>query len=226
MGPGSSPLSRGIPCRYAGISACRGIIPALAGNTGGCGAGRAAFRDHPRSRGEYSLRVVSQRAPTGSSPLSRGIHVRVKTEVQMHRIIPALAGNTHGTEAFPHPQPDHPRSRGEYMKFASPVLLLLGSSPLSRGIRRFEGQDRVQRRIIPALAGNTSTSTVPMGLSPDHPRSRGEYVLILVDERTATGSSPLSRGIRVWSRPAPIAPRIIPALAGNTRVQFLRLASA
>ena len=52
---GSSPLSRGIPWMGLQIAYDTGIIPALAGNTGGrSGRGQAAA-DHPRSRGEYAL---------------------------------------------------------------------------------------------------------------------------------------------------------------------------
>ena len=52
------------------------------------------FRDHPRSRGEYSPDHGDEAAKVGSSPLSRGIHVAAAAEAQVKRIIPALAGNT------------------------------------------------------------------------------------------------------------------------------------
>ena len=49
----------------------------------------------------------------------------------------------------------------------------------------------------------------------DHPRSRGEYVVVGLAGVVATGSSPLSRGIRCCTVPLRTKPRIIPALAGN-----------
>ena len=73
---------------------------------------------------------------------------------------------------------------------------MTGSSPLSRGIRRIPAAGRARRRIIPALAGNTSKSR-PAKMS-------------------RTGSSPLSRGIPQESSPGAPERRIIPALAGNT----------
>ena len=50
---GSSPLSRGIPCRPRGSRTRYRIIPALAGNTYSHSPRGFNFRDHPRSRGEY-----------------------------------------------------------------------------------------------------------------------------------------------------------------------------
>ena len=51
---GSSPLSRGIHRLRSAAAQSRGIIPALAGNTR-CGVSSPReWRDHPRSRGEYT----------------------------------------------------------------------------------------------------------------------------------------------------------------------------
>ena len=70
---GSSPLSRGILNEVLLPLARYRIIPALAGNTGGC-AGRRTWRgDHPRSRGEYGWGAGGGQPQPGSSPLSRGI---------------------------------------------------------------------------------------------------------------------------------------------------------
>ena len=71
-------------------------------------------------------------------------------------------------------------------------------------------------RIIPALAGNTTSNTTGCACSMDHPRSRGEYQPHGMTPSIAWGSSPLSRGIHrirywPWRRKG-----IIPALAGNT----------
>ena len=59
-----------------------------------------------------------------------------------------------------------------------------------------------------------------MGLkvSWDHPRSRGEYLDLTSAFGVYEGSSPLSRGIPVEFAEPPAAGRIIPALAGNTRM--------
>ena len=91
-----------------------------------------------------------------------------------------------------------------------------GSSPLSRGILWTISKDKQGTGIIPALAGNTTTWTRCCGPTTDHPRSRGEYEALVDRYAAGAGSSPLSRGIRYENAPEGMAPRIIPALAGNT----------
>ena len=152
---GSSPLSRGILTNEIGGVATRGIIPALAGNTTAVRASRIALSDHPRSRGEYLRRASPAPAGRGSSPLSRGIRLLTEECSWTMRIIPALAGNTRSQDQSHGSRKDHPRSRGEYAQ-SSPVWPpVIGSSPLSRGIR--------------ASAGGLGAT------HGDHPRSRGEY---------------------------------------------------
>ena len=70
--------------------------------------------------------------------------------------------------------------------------------------------------IIPTLAGNTLAEVVQAPTRADHPHSRGEYKTGMTFPVSATGSSPLSRGIH-RSRIADMELwRIIPTLAGNT----------
>ena len=113
---------------------------------------------------------------------------------------------------------DHPRSRGEYCWPRNCHWKPTGSSPLSRGIPDDGTLDKGIRRIIPALAGNTSYNTPGCFDLKDHPRSRGEYSTRAVAAARTDGSSPLSRGIlrTKYSTRRPL--RIIPALAGNTLV--------
>ena len=73
-------------------------------------------------------------------------------------------------------------------------------------------------RIIPALAGNTLVIPANQTSNKDHPRSRGEYMRSDHGERVVAGSSPLSRGIPGPHRTVDDGRRIIPALAGNTRL--------
>ena len=75
--PGSSPLSRGIHYLIFLVCECGGIIPALAGNTTKVAPPMKTRADHPRSRGEYSLDISAINALDGSSPLSRGLPLRV-----------------------------------------------------------------------------------------------------------------------------------------------------
>ena len=172
--------------------------------------------DHPRSRGEYLGSGNNTRPTKGSSPLSRGIQAINPDGSLEVGIIPALAGNTYAKGFDYAAMEDHPRSRGEYLR---PILADLssgGSSPLSRGIRKQQGNVLTIRGIIPALAGNTATRSSAQLMRADHPRSRGEYATKhpLVD--ASRGSSPLSRGIPNYCCGGGYGPGIIPALAGNT----------
>ena len=133
---------------------------------------------------------------SGSSPLSRGIHVLVERLRAVIGIIPALAGNTGPESADATEHRDHPRSRGEY---------ILSERDYSR-----------EYGIIPALAGNTCPHHPREDQRADHPRSRGEYSMPGTSISGGSGSSPLSRGIPHQPRRVGRLRRIIPALAGNT----------
>ena len=131
---GSSPLSRGIHAFLDPLLDLVRIIPALAGNTYGRAPRGQRWRDHPRSRGEYSAAVTGAIGSSGSSPLSRGIRVCDDSSFPAGGIIPALAGNTTGWRELTATDRDHPRSRGEYEEGGEVTGGESGSSPLSRGI--------------------------------------------------------------------------------------------
>ena len=213
---GSSPLSRGIRSRGSDVRNLDRIIPALAGNTRHPRPRTTGTRDHPRSRGEYQAPTTSDNWDEGSSPLSRGIPVRVTAVPSGRGIIPALAGNTTANREGDVRYTDHPRSRGEYSEKTRRLCAKCGSSPLSRGILPVLPHPVRFARIIPALAGNTSITKFRIPSSRDHPRSRGEYVTTGAAEESGIGSSPLSRGILHHAARDVRVRRIIPALAGNT----------
>ena len=192
------------------------IIPALAGNTIVFLASADLTTDHPRSRGEYADDPGTTADLAGSSPLSRGIHPRRWPPRGQQGIIPALAGNTPSRGSSTTPSGDHPRSRGEYQLLGRMSRILIGSSPLSRGILSDKEVDLSLVRIIPALAGNTPRRYAARRRAWDHPRSRGEYPSMTTVATVSSGSSPLSRGIRRAVLPARALSWIIPALAGNT----------
>ena len=213
---GSSPLSRGIPLALLHKLPPAGIIPALAGNTRPLHGSSPGLRDHPRSRGEYPCTASSIIARLGSSPLSRGIRPNGCGKSFCMGIIPALAGNTRGHRRVARCPRDHPRSRGEYLGLLLRGPVDRGSSPLSRGILRPPTPASGAPRIIPALAGNTWTTSSRASRTGDHPRSRGEYRAGANRLYGCAGSSPLSRGIPCRAASALAAWGIIPALAGNT----------
>ena len=211
--------------------------PARAGFTSATNGCAVRTRDHPRSRGVYSV-VMSRVAPfSGSSPLARGLQEVPVADRTVVGIIPARAGFTHLHEADDQPVQDHPRSRGVYAIVCAVLSSLYGSSPLARGLQQRRRRRVTGSGIIPARAGFTIWATVAAFIVMDHPRSRGVYREATCPRRLQEGSSPLARGLRGrQSGPGPastdhprsrgvylflvvvhpLAERIIPARAGFT----------
>ena len=110
----------------------------------------------------------------------------------------------------------HPRSRGEHPRSQGGAGTSNGSSPLARGTRPHPPQCLVERRFIPARAGNTLHCALRPRLHPVHPRSRGEHGSTHRVASSSTGSSPLARGTLAEPRVQQPERRFIPARAGNT----------
>ena len=213
---GSSPLARGLPPSSRRGKTMRRIIPARAGFTRRSLPLLQGGEDHPRSRGVYGASCDHPGCEAGSSPLARGLLEGVGDRRPRLRIIPARAGFT------PRPGParpgarDHPRSRGVYRIRGNEDDVILGSSPLARGLRRVFIRRLGMARIIPARAGFTASNPGTGWSRGDHPRSRGVYFGLDEDSRIVDGSSPLARGLRFWSPHRGGVIRIIPARAGFT----------
>ena len=214
--PGSSPLARGL--RRGPVQGVHGvrIIPARAGFTRNhCPVG-ALRTDHPRSRGVYPSSRMYGAIHGGSSPLARGLHVHPRRPAARVGIIPARAGFTRAAGAAPAGGGDHPRSRGVYLIRSIIDLFVPGSSPLARGLRKYEIPFGRFRRIIPARAGFTRHRPDAACGVGDHPRSRGVYASMRFRLGGSAGSSPLARGL-LKLKPAVLRPHgIIPARAGFT----------
>ena len=213
---GSSPLARGLPGIMTAMSARRGIIPARAGFTGLGPADGARAADHPRSRGVYPCTGTSCGRPAGSSPLARGLPRRRSPGRAVWRIIPARAGFTPPDPGRRGGRGDHPRSRGVYLRGRRALVSGAGSSPLARGLLDPSPEQLRAGRIIPARAGFTRRRGYRLGERPDHPRSRGVYVLFSALEDQTGGSSPLARVLLMARHWGPDSSWIIPARAGFT----------
>ena len=88
----------------------------------------------------------------------------------------------------------HPRSRGEHFFHSSSLNHLMGSSPLTRGAPSPITAGPVMSGLIPAHAGSTPARTPHWWRPRAHPRSRGEHTLLMPEQHTRWGSSPLTRG--------------------------------
>ena len=216
LGPGSSPLARGLPRPRRVREGPVGIIPARAGFTNPRHRTQRHHRDHPRSRGVYGKRAWAAITDAGSSPLARGLPVIQGLHETVDRIIPARAGFTADGNVGTDATADHPRSRGVYHMRVRRRMRSGGSSPLARGLPGGGRPGYSVDRIIPARAGFTGPRPDGPGGSGDHPRSRGVYPEGGAKVSEKNGSSPLARGLRhapVLARPRS---RIIPARAGFT----------
>ena len=213
---GSSPLARGLRRDRSGDVRRLRIIPARAGFTAPPPTHPGGSRDHPRSRGVYSLCIYVYAAGDGSSPLARGLRHGEGRDHRRGRIIPARAGFTVGVVGHGPVRQDHPRSRGVYRSTRSPAPDLPGSSPLARGLQPGRKSRNPPGGIIPARAGFTAVGVRQWEPRRDHPRSRGVYGHAAPRPGTTAGSSPLARGLQTNPDPALHKTRIIPARAGFT----------
>ena len=91
-----------------------------------------------------------------------------------------------------------------------------GSSPLARGLRQQNEANIRGSRIIPARAGFTSALSALTAIIWDHPRSRGVYAGLMLNDPSPPGSSPLARGLRPNTLKHVLPIGIIPARAGFT----------
>ena len=213
---GSSPHTRGALGLEGGVPGYAGIIPAYAGSTDAGIEVLGGAQDHPRIRGEHGAPAATTWATAGSSPHTRGARQAILLVSSLARIIPAYAGSTSRHSWPTSPTEDHPRIRGEHRMLEHPLCGRLGSSPHTRGAPARNRALQPVPGIIPAYAGSTPTPTWNRRAFWDHPRIRGEHVVVGREGDDGDGSSPHTRGARPSCRRWRPACRIIPAYAGST----------
>ena len=152
----------------------------------------------------------------GSSPLARGLQLAELAGGLSEGIIPARAGFTKKVCVELLEAMDHPRSRGVYSTPLVSFDLMMGSSPLARGLLDVARHLTHKVGIIPARAGFTRSLGSARTSRTDHPRSRGVYPLANCGHCWKNGSSPLARGLLVGWFQSYVQPGIIPARAGFT----------
>ena len=218
--PGSSPRMRGKRVQPAGIEERDRIIPAHAGQTGQSPSVAVEDADHPRACGANTYSPKIPQLSCGSSPRMRGKHILAEDSSTVMRIIPAHAGQTSFGWPVMRWPPDHPRACGANLSARYPDAVVLGSSPRMRGKQSTCAWSRLQRRIIPAHAGQTHTRCRRRPQAPDHPRACGANTSSTERVYPAAGSSPRMRGKRQGSATGRPNERIIPAHAGQTSTQL------
>ena len=159
---------------------------------------------HPRAGGEHDLSTSPPRWYIGSSPRGRGTHVFGRRRNSDDRFIPARAGNTRRRTASSVTGSVHPRAGGEHLMRLGAVMsrtIPAGSSPRGRGTPGLHLRGQAEDRFIPARAGNTHFSVLPLFRPTVHPRAGGEHLKSGKIGRVNVGSSPRGRGT-LFSQPS------------------------
>ena len=219
---GSPPQARGEHNLLARVLTNRRITPAGAGRTSARPPDPHRRQDHPRRRGENTIYDAPSAEAIGSPPQARGERVLAPVRRQRVRITPAGAGRTQ-LKTSPHRSPtDHPRRRGENGVAHYNGLIESGSPPQARGEPPTSRPGQPNPRITPAGAGRTVGIVLAGAFVPDHPRRRGENLLLGRHTCSPSGSPPQARGEqrlldlgRRWRR-------ITPAGAGRTSTRPAR----
>ena len=111
---GSPPPTRGTLAHPHRIYYLVRITPAYAGNTNDEKSFRLVTWDHPRLRGEHTVKLPNWADRIGSPPPTRGTQSISNCIIIKFRITPAYAGNTDGNGYARIDGQDHPRLRGEH----------------------------------------------------------------------------------------------------------------
>ena len=212
---GSSPHTRGARLPSNVLTGCVRIIPAYAGSTR---VWRIVCRrcwDHPRIRGEHSLKPGVSNGELGSSPHTRGARPQMFVDTIRGRIIPAYAGSTEGGASADEGARDHPRIRGEHTRCTLKWSPRIGSSPHTRGAHENAIIVDEARWIIPAYAGSTIPRRHHLCRKTDHPRIRGEHGARRQLPAGSHGSSPHTRGARATKGRRRLSRRDHPRIRGE-----------
>ena len=212
---GSSPRMRGTDRRAVGIANQVRFIPAHAGNSPASVPRPERAPVHPRACGEQSRPRKPIGKSPGSSPRMRGTDRRDGCVHQDRRFIPAHAGNSPGWLPGLPGTSVHPRACGEQRRAGPGAASDPGSSPRMRGTVTGDDRRLMDKRFIPAHAGNSSAVVMSATGFSVHPRACGEQTRRQSLHALYVGSSPRMRGTdwELWHSTQ--RPRFIPAHAGN-----------
>mgnify|MGYP004658024795 CR=1 FL=1 len=154
----------------------------------------AAVGITPAGAGKTMKLTTAATVSTGSPPQVRGKLLYPLSSISCNGITPAGAGKTIGEHCEALKTRDHPRRCGENCPYFEPVWGDRGSPPQVRGKQCAFSSSVSSRRITPAGAGKTvSSSSRPYWLE-DHPRRCGENRFRGVLRPLRLGSPPQVRG--------------------------------
>ena len=157
----------------------------------------------------------------GLSPRGRGKLRQSPAQILAGGSIPAWAGETPARPLGQHLEKVYPRVGGGNRSRSRCARPAPGLSPRGRGKRR-KGRFRDNSKgSIPAWAGETGRRAPGFRGGPVYPRVGGGNIVFLQVNDFCIGLSPRGRGKPRSHRPVHIAPRSIPAWAGETGLPAL-----
>ena len=136
------------------------------------------------------------------------------------RITPAYAGKRNLWCRYQYNHRDHPRLCGEKQRVEIVTGSRAGSPPPMRGKVRYFGLLTDHKRITPAYAGKSPTTSRSFSLFRDHPRLCGEKAFGNSLLHRCIGSPPPMRGKESAVFADLCLGRITPAYAGKRRGNF------
>ena len=170
---GLSPPTRGIPVNAAMVNDYSGSIPAYAGDPATARRPALSLRVYPRLRGGSGHGEDVRMPRVGLSPPTRGIHCPLPKPPLVIGSIPAYAGDPEESEVWAGEYTVYPRLRGGSMRRRWAIMRQRGLSPPTRGIPDVHMVNVVQRRSIPAYAGDPSAHASSAIWKRVYPRLRG-----------------------------------------------------
>src|SRR5690606_21077087 len=144
--------------------------------------------------GEHYADLAMSLDVIGSPPRARGARAWSVGQTSRGRITPACAGSTFGSATTWAVSRDHPRVRGEHHESKPESGGHVGSPPRARGARQRRVLHQPVPGITPACAGSTAVIVLCANDTRDHPRVRGEHILLRRREVDDFGSPPRARG--------------------------------
>ena len=213
---GSPPHTRGQGRRGLHFLQFFGITPAHAGTSRAARSGRAAKKDHPRTRGDKVTEKAPQQIWKGSPPHTRGQASHQKLTGWHKRITPAHAGTRNRCGGKLPVAWDHPRTRGDKGLPGQCSHSSFGSPPHTRGQENLTDVTQEENRITPAHAGTRRGRKRGRESMKDHPRTRGDKWSTPTKRARPIGSPPHTRGQGKMSSFTADSKRITPAHAGTS----------
>src|SRR5690606_21594380 len=159
--------------------------------------------------------IPPQRSKNGLSPRMRGTVVRDYAEEAKRRFIPADAGNGAPDGSALQGCAVYPRGCGERRLAGMRPDSIHGLSPRMRGTDNLYTSPTLQKRFIPADAGNGAAAVLPRARCSVYPRGCGERHSNHTVNGRLLGLSPRMRGTVHGRRGSTKPSRFIPADAGN-----------